>query len=62
MYINFSDSSIPLGKRKQAYVKWLMKKHRLPLEKAKLACFRKFDNHKNWVLEDSRIKREQGWE
>jgi hypothetical protein len=62
VYIHFSNSSIPLGKRKQAYVKWLMKKHRLPLEKAKLACSRKFDSHKTWAAEDSRIKREQGWE
>ena len=62
MYIHFTDSSIPLAKRKQAYVKWLMKKHRLPLEKAKLACARKFDNLTAWQAEDSRIKREQGWE
>lgn len=41
-YVNFNDRGISLGKRKQAYVKWLMRKKRLSLKAAKLACHRKF--------------------
>jgi len=62
MFIDFSDASIPLGKRKQAYVRWLMKKHRLKREDAKLACDRKFGDHSHWRLEEARVKREQGLE
>jgi len=41
-YISFKDTSVPLGKRKQLYVKWLMQKKGYSLDKAKLACSRKF--------------------
>jgi hypothetical protein len=33
---------LPLGKRKVEFVKWLMKKHKVRLEDAKLACYKKF--------------------
>ena len=33
---------LPLGKRKVEFVKWLMKKHKVTLEDAKLACHKKF--------------------
>ena len=62
MFIHFSDTSIPLGKRKQAYVKWLMRKHKLKLKDAKLACARKFNTLENWIAEDARIKHKEGWE
>ena len=41
-YVDFDDTAISLGKRKVAYVKWLMQKRGLSKEKAKLACYRKF--------------------
>ena len=31
-YINFNDEKIPIGKRKQAYVKWAISKGTTPLE------------------------------
>ena len=40
-FIDFDDYSIPLGKRKQAYVSWLMHKGRT-LNEAKLYCYYKF--------------------
>jgi hypothetical protein len=33
---------LPLGKKKVEFVKWLMKKHKVRLEDAKLACYKKF--------------------
>jgi len=41
-YINFNDPAVPIGKRKMAFVKWLMQKQRLTLEEAKAAAHRKF--------------------
>ena len=41
-YVSFKDETQPLGKRKVAYVNWLMKKKRYSLQDAKLACHRKF--------------------
>jgi hypothetical protein len=40
-FININDQSIPLGKRKQHFVKWLLSQG-VPLEKSKLICGRKF--------------------
>ena len=42
-YIDFNDDSIPIGKRKQAFVKWLMQRQGLSLDEAKLAAHRKFE-------------------
>jgi len=33
---------MPLGKKKTEFVKWLMQKHKVSLEDAKLACHKKF--------------------
>ena len=41
-YVSFKDKTQTLGKRKVAYVNWLMKKKGYSLQKAKLACHRKF--------------------
>lgn len=41
-FIDFNDTSIPLGKRKVQYVKWLMHKYDYSLEQARLLCGRKF--------------------
>lgn len=41
-FIDFNDTSIPLGKRKVQYVKWLMHKFKYSLRQAQLLCFRKF--------------------
>ena len=41
-YIDFDDTTIPLGKRKKEFVKWLMHKKHYALSKAKLACHKKF--------------------
>ena len=41
-YVPFNDKSVPLGKRKQAYVKWLMKTHKCSLDEAKLRCYKMF--------------------
>jgi len=41
-YVSFKDETQPLGKRKVAYVNWLMKKKGYSLQDAKLACHRKF--------------------
>ncbi len=40
-YVDITDESIPLGKRKQAFVKWLMHKGR-SLDDSKLICYKKF--------------------
>jgi hypothetical protein len=39
--VSVYDTSIPLGVRKQSFVKWLMKRG-VGREKAKLICSRKF--------------------
>ena len=39
--MNWNDRKIPIGKRKQSYVKWLMKQ-RISLEEAKRLCYRRF--------------------
>lgn len=41
-YVSFKDETQPLGKRKVAYVNWLMRKKGYSLQDAKLACDRKF--------------------
>jgi len=41
-YVSFKAKTQPLGKRKVAYVNWLMKKKGYSLQDAKLACHRKF--------------------
>ena len=41
-FVSFKDKSVPLGKRKQAYVTWLMQKKKYSLDDAKLACFHYF--------------------
>ena len=41
-HVSFKDETQPLGKRKVAYVNWLMKKKGYSLENAKLAAHRKF--------------------
>ena len=48
-FVSFKDKSVPLGKRKQAYVKWLMQKKGYSLDAAKLACSRYFyhEEHPN---------------
>ena len=43
-FVSFNDTSVPLGKRKVLYVKWLMSKHGKSLQEAKLAAYRKFGN------------------
>jgi len=37
-----SWDKMPLGKKKTEFVKWLMQKHKVSLEDAKLACHKKF--------------------
>jgi hypothetical protein len=41
-FIDFDDSSIPIGKRKVAFVKWLMSKQDKSLREARLLCHYKF--------------------
>lgn len=41
-FIDFDDMSIPLGKRKVHYVKWLMHKYRYTLRQAQFYCWKKF--------------------
>jgi hypothetical protein len=40
--VNFKDREQPIGKRKVAFVRWLMKSKRMSLEEAQLACSRYF--------------------
>jgi len=40
-FVNIKDRKVPLGKRKVAFVKWLMIKG-VELNEAKLICSRKF--------------------
>lgn len=40
-FVDFNDPSIPIGKRKQAYVRYAVS-HGTPLEVAKFLCGRKF--------------------
>ena len=37
-----SWDKMPLGKKKAEFVKWLMQKHKVSLEDAKLVCHKKF--------------------
>lgn len=41
-YINFNDESIPLGKRKQAYIRWAVYKKGKSMDEAKILANRKF--------------------
>ena len=43
-FISFNDTTVPVGKRKMLYVKWLMSKQGKTLSEAKLAAYRKFGN------------------
>ena len=43
-FISFNDTTVPVGKRKMLYVKWLMSKQGKTLNEAKLAAYRKFGN------------------
>jgi hypothetical protein len=43
-FVSFNDASVPVGKRKVLYVKWLMSKQGKSLSEAKLAAYRKFGN------------------
>ena len=45
-YVSFKDEAQPLGKRKVAYVNWLMSKKGYSLQDAKLACHRKFSRER----------------
>ena len=45
-YVSFKDETQPLGKRKVAYVNWLMRKKGCSLQDAKLACHRKFSRER----------------
>jgi len=40
--VSFDDRSVPIGIRKMRFVKWLMSKKGVSLDKAKLICYRKF--------------------
>ena len=44
-FVSFKDKTQPEGKRKVLYVKWLMQKKGLSLERAKLMCDRYFRSH-----------------
>ena len=55
-YIDFNDYSIPIGKRKVHYVKWLISKYGYSLDKARLYCARKFRD------EESQIRRVRQYE
>lgn len=41
-YIDFNDTTIPIGKRKVEFVRWLMQTKHCSRNDAKLACYRKF--------------------
>lgn len=41
-YIDFNDESIPLGKRKQAYIRWAVYKKGKSMDEAKILANRKF--------------------
>jgi len=41
-FVDFNDPSIPLGKRKTAFVKWLMQRYRYSLSEARIQAHRKF--------------------
>jgi hypothetical protein len=53
-FVSFNDASVPVGKRKVLYVKWLMSKQGKSLSEAKLAAYRKFGNttNDNWPWGD----------
>lgn len=40
-FVSFDDLNVPLGKRKQLFVKWLMSKGH-SLRNAKLICYKRF--------------------
>jgi hypothetical protein len=40
-YIDWNDESVPLGKRKQTFFQWLLRKGK-SVNEAKLICYRKF--------------------
>jgi hypothetical protein len=54
-FVSFNDASVPVGKRKVLYVKWLMSKQGKSLSEAKLAAYRKFGetpDHTTWSWND----------
>jgi hypothetical protein len=48
-FISFDDPTVPVGKRKVLYVKWLMSKHGKTLNEAKLAAWKKFGNQPEYT-------------
>lgn len=60
-YIDFNDSSIPLGKRKQAFVKWLMQRQGLSLREARIACSRKFGRNEGQLRQARDERTTQKW-
>ena len=53
-FVSFNDNTVPVGKRKVLYVKWLMSKQGKSLSEAKLAAYRKFGETKevSWGYDD----------
>lgn len=40
-FVDFDDQSVPIGKRKVAFVKWMLRRGET-MRDAKIACYRKF--------------------
>ncbi|MEY4359812.1 MAG: hypothetical protein RLZZ631_1298 [Cyanobacteriota bacterium] len=64
-FIDFNDPAVPVGKRKMAFVKWLMQRHHHTLEEAKAAAHRKFGagpaaDARQWQRDDARA--DQRWQ
>ena len=41
-YVDWNDETVPIGKRKVAFVKWLMQKRKVPMITAKSMANSKF--------------------
>jgi hypothetical protein len=41
-HVDWNDESVPVGKRKVAFVKWLMQKRQIPMIQAKAMANAKF--------------------
>lgn len=61
-YISWDDRSVPIGKRKQLFVKWLMSKGE-SLKRAKLICYRKFYHEEHDPNKERLIRylKKQAW-
>lgn len=44
-HVDWDDESLPIGKRKVAFVKWLMQKRNVPIIRAKAMANAKFGKH-----------------